>query len=64
MTSLRWLPGRSFGGHILSSDNAGRRARRTARALQRLDDRLLADIGVRRDQIEAVSRAAVGSAHG
>lgn len=61
MTSLRWLPGRSFGGHFLSPD-AGRRARLTARVLERLDDRMLADIGVRRDQIEAASVAAAGSA--
>jgi hypothetical protein len=59
MTSLRWLPGRSFGGHILSSDGAERRARQTARVLRTLNDHLLADIGIRRDQIDSASRAAV-----
>ena len=61
MTSLRWIPGRSFGGHILPSTGAGRLARQTARVLRGLDDHLLADIGIRRDQIDAASRAAVGS---
>jgi hypothetical protein len=57
MTSLRWIPGRSFGGHILPSDGARRRARQTARVLHGLDDRMLADIGVARDQIDSASRA-------
>ncbi len=61
MTSLRWLPGRSIGGHVLSSDSGERRARQTARVLRGLNDHLLADIGIRRDQIDSVSRAVVAS---
>jgi hypothetical protein len=57
MTSLRWLPGRSIGGHIFASDGASRRARQTARVLRSLDDHLLADIGVARDQIDSVTHA-------
>ena len=57
MTSLRWIPGRSFAGHLLASTGTGTRARRTARVLRSLDDRMLADIGVARDQIDSVSRA-------
>jgi hypothetical protein len=61
MTSLRWIPGRTLGGHVLPSAGSARLARQTARVLRSLDDRMLADIGVRRDQIDAASRAAVGS---
>ena len=57
MTSLRWIPGRSFGGHLLTSAGSGRRARQTARVLHGLDDRMLADIGISRDQIDSASRA-------
>jgi hypothetical protein len=61
MTSLRWIPGRAFAGHVLPASGAGRLARHTARVLRGLDDHLLADIGVRRDQIDAVSRTVVAS---
>jgi uncharacterized protein YjiS (DUF1127 family) len=57
MTSLRWIPGRSFGGHLLASVGAAGRARQTARTLRSLDDQLLADIGITRDQIDSASRA-------
>jgi uncharacterized protein YjiS (DUF1127 family) len=57
MTSLRWIPGRSFAGHLIASAGTARQARQTARTLRSLDDRLLADIGVARDQIDSVSRA-------
>lgn len=60
MTSLRWLPGRSIGGHFLASGDARRRARQTARVLNGFDDRLLADIGLRRELIDAAARAASG----
>lgn len=56
MSPLRWLPGRSLGGHVDPAREARRRARHTARALHRLDDRLLADIGIRRSDIEIVAR--------
>jgi uncharacterized protein YjiS (DUF1127 family) len=58
MNSLSWIPGRALAGHILPFSSQARHARRTARLLHDLDDRMLADIGVGRDQIEAVSRAA------
>jgi len=57
MTSLRWFPGRAVAGHVMP-DNFRARARKTARALRRLDDHLLADIGVTRDEIEAAARRA------
>lgn len=57
MTSLRWIPGRSFAGHLLASAGTARRARQTARTLRSLDDYLLADIGVSRDQIDSTARA-------
>jgi uncharacterized protein YjiS (DUF1127 family) len=57
MTSLRWIPGRSFGSHLFASAGAARLARQTARTLRSLDDHLLADIGVARDQIDSTARA-------
>ena len=59
MTSLRWIPGRAFAGHLLPAAGAERRARHTARVLRGLDDHLLADIGVRRDQIDAAAHAMI-----
>jgi uncharacterized protein YjiS (DUF1127 family) len=61
MTSLRWIPGRSMGGHLLASVGAGRRARQAARILRDLDDRTLADIGIARHQIDAMSRFAIAA---
>lgn len=58
MTSLRWLPGRAVGGHVLPG--ALQRVARTARDLRGRDGRLLADIGVRWGLIDAASRAASG----
>jgi uncharacterized protein YjiS (DUF1127 family) len=57
MTSLSWIPGRSLAGHLAPFAGRSRQARQTARVLRNLDDHMLADIGVRRDQIDAVSRA-------
>ena len=57
MNSLSWVPGRALAGHILPFSSQARHARQTARVLRSREDRMLADIGVRRDQIEAVSRA-------
>ena len=57
MTSLRWFPGRAVAGHVMPSGIEAR-ARKTARALRRLDDHLLADIGVTREDIDAAARRA------
>jgi uncharacterized protein YjiS (DUF1127 family) len=57
MNSLSWIPGRALAGHIIPFSGQARHARRTARVLRSLDDRMLADIGIRRDQIDAVSGA-------
>jgi hypothetical protein len=43
MTSLRWLPGRSLAGHIVT---------RPATELRKMNDRMLRDIGLRRDQVD------------
>ena len=56
MSSLLWIRGRSIAGHILPSV-AERSARHTARVLRGLNDHMLADIGLRRDQIDAAARS-------
>jgi len=61
MTSLRWLPGRSLAGHVLPAIGARRRAYSTARVLRGLDDHLLSDIGIRRQEIDTAARAPIAA---
>jgi uncharacterized protein YjiS (DUF1127 family) len=51
----RWL--RERVASVVVTLAAGFRARRTVRELQEMSDHMLRDIGLRRDQIEAVSRS-------